>query len=91
MVIKDHPELLMKLERDYEKYVSRDVRTQRALNIFRDLSATSVTGEVTREEFINELLRRGFKYRDAEKTVEKLILAGYIYEPVSGKFRSIEW
>ena len=91
VVIKDHPELLMKLERDYEKYVSRDVRTQRALNVFRDLSATSVTGEVTREEFINELLRRGFKYRDAEKTVEKLILAGYIYEPVSGKLRSIEW
>ncbi|WP_251949095.1 hypothetical protein [Thermococcus argininiproducens] len=89
VVVKDHPEILMELRKDYERYVPRDVRAQRALQVFYDLSSTSITGDVDKEEFLNELLQQGFNQKDALELIERFISSGYVYEPFPGKLRLI--
>ncbi len=82
--------VMMKLIKDYEKYVSGDRRANEALRIFMDMSSTREEGEVTREEFLTALIRYGFKRRDAEETIDRLLGAGYLYEPFPGKLRLVD-
>ncbi|KUH33517.1 hypothetical protein APY94_06020 [Thermococcus celericrescens] len=84
-LIKKRPEVIMKLEKEYARYIPYDVRAQKALQIFHDLASTSPFGEVTREEFLREMLKNGFNERDALNLIEKFIANGYIYEPFPGK------
>lgn len=86
-LVKKRPDIIMKLEKEYERYIPYDVRAQRALQIFHDLVSTSPLGEVTREEFLREMLKNGFNERDALGLIEKFIATGYIYEPFPGKLR----
>lgn len=82
-------EVLMKLVKDYEKYISSDRRANLALSIFMDVEATSADGSVSREEFLRALVEHGFKKRDAESLMERLIREGYLYEPFRGKLKLI--
>ncbi|NJE04978.1 hypothetical protein E3E36_02200 [Thermococcus sp. M36] len=88
-IIRKRPEVIMKLEKEYERYIPHDVRAQKALHIFHDLASTSPTGEVTREEFLSEMVRNGFNERDALDMIERFIATGYVYEPFPGKLRLI--
>ena len=83
------PNLLMKLVRDYERYISADKRSNMAIGIFMDLESTSTNGSVDRIEFLEALLSRGFRREDAEKLIERLIAEGYLYEPYAGKLRLV--
>jgi len=89
VVLKDHPDEMIRLLREYERYVPGDVRAQRALEILHDLSSVSPRGEVTREEFISELVKAGFSREDALELTERFIATGYVYEPFPGKLRPI--
>ncbi|NJE47823.1 hypothetical protein E3E35_10550 [Thermococcus sp. GR7] len=88
-IIRKRPEVIMKLEKEYEHYIPHDVRAQKALQIFHDLASTSPNGEVTREEFLREMMRGGFNERDALDMIERFIATGYIYEPFPGKLRLV--
>ncbi len=89
-VLKDRPDVAMRLLKEYERYIPRDVRANRALRIFSDLASTSPHGEVTREEFLRALLDAGFSRSDAGRMMERFIAAGYIYEPFQGKLRLVK-
>ncbi|WP_082871967.1 hypothetical protein [Thermococcus piezophilus] len=86
---RTHPEIVMRLTREYERYVPGDVRAQKAVEIFHDLASTSLTGEITREEFLAGLTEYGFSASDASELIEKLIATGYIYKPFPGKLRLV--
>ncbi len=81
---------MMKLLDKYERYVSGDRRANEALRIFSDLQSTCVGGEVTIEEFLNALVGYGFKRKDAEAILRKLIAAGYLYEPFPNRLKLVE-
>ena len=82
-------EVLMRLVREYERYVSRDKRANLAISIFMDLEATTSDGTVSRGDFHRALVEYGFTEEDARRTVELLIREGYIYEPFAGKLRMV--
>ena len=90
VVLKDRPDVAMRLLKEYERYIPRDVRANRALRIFSDLASTSPQGEVTKEEFLRALLDAGFSPSDAGEMIERFIAAGYIYEPFQGRLRLVE-
>ncbi|NJE85015.1 hypothetical protein E3E23_04115 [Thermococcus sp. CX2] len=89
VVLRDRPDVLMRLLKEYERYVPRDVRASRALRIFSDLVSTSSSEETTREEFLKALIDVGFSRDDAMGLIERFIAAGYIYEPFPGKLRLV--
>ncbi|ASJ09694.1 hypothetical protein A3L11_10795 [Thermococcus siculi] len=89
VVLRDHPDEMIRLLREYQRYVPGDVRAQRALEILHDLASMSPRGEVTREGFINELVKAGFSREDALELTERFIATGYVYEPFPGKLRPI--
>ncbi|AFL95725.1 hypothetical protein CL1_1526 [Thermococcus cleftensis] len=89
VVIKENPEILISLEREYERYVPRDVRAQRALMLIYDIAATSTEGEMTAEEVVRTLVSRGFSRTDALELLERFIKTGYLYEPFPGKLKLV--
>ena len=85
VVLEETPQSeLQRLLDRYRGYVPSDRRAAKALEVLRDLAATSASGEVTVEAFRMELLRRGFSPEWAERTIKALISEGYAYEPVVG-------
>ncbi len=85
VVLEETPQSeLQRLLDRYRGYVPSDRRAAKALEVLRDLAATSASGEVTVEAFRTELLRRGFSPEWAERTIKALISEGYAYEPVVG-------
>jgi hypothetical protein len=80
---------LDKLIKEYHEYIPSDRKAARALEIFRDIASTSLTGDVDRAEFADALIRGGFGADSAEKIIESLIREGYIYEPLAGKLRLV--
>ena len=84
------PALIMRLVEDYERYVSGDRRANEALRIFMDMSTTRENGEVTRNEFLRALMEYGFRRRDALELIEKLLSAGYVYEPFPGRLKLVD-
>jgi len=90
VVVNENPEILIALEREYERYVPRDVRAQRALAIIHDLASTSPTGEVGVEEIVGALMRHGFNEGDAVELVKRFVAMGYLYEPFPGKLRLVQ-
>jgi len=89
VVVSDNPEILIALEKEYERYVPGDVRAQRALTIIHDLASTSPTGEVSVEEVVEHLRRHGFNELDALNLVKRFVALGYLYEPFPGKLRMV--
>ncbi|WP_226996550.1 hypothetical protein [Thermococcus sp. 5-4] len=89
VVLKDHPSEMIKLLREYQMYVPGTLKARRALEILHDLASVSPSNEVTREDFIQELVRDGFSGEDAAELLERFIAAGYVYEPFPGKLRLI--
>ncbi|ASJ07583.1 hypothetical protein [Thermococcus pacificus] len=89
VVLKDRPREMMRLLREYRAYVPGTLKAQRALEILHDLASVSPSGEVTKEEFIRELVKDGFQREDALEITEKFIATGYVYEPFPGKIRPI--
>jgi len=83
------PAELMKLVRNYERYISSDKRANLALSLFMDIEATSSDGSVSRAEFYEALVQYGFKKSDASGVIERLLREGYLYEPFRGKLRLI--
>ncbi|NJF24903.1 hypothetical protein [Thermococcus sp. Bubb.Bath] len=80
---------LDKLIKEYHEYIPSDRRAARALEVFRDIASTSLTGDVGRDEFRDALVRAGFGGGSTEKIIESLIREGYIYEPLAGKLRLV--
>lgn len=74
----------------YRGYLPADRRVAKALEIFRDIEATTLTGDVSREEFLGALRKAGFSEGWAEETLERLIREGYLYEPARGKLRLVK-
>ncbi len=89
-VLRNRPDVAMRLLKEYERYIPRDVRANRALRMFNDLASTSPRGEVTREEFLTALLDAGFSRADAGEIIERFIAAGYVYEPFPGRLRLVK-
>jgi len=83
------PETLMKLVKNYERYISADKRSNIALSIFMDLESVSKDGSVVVGEFLEAMVSYGFSRLDAEKTLKRLMAEGYLYEPYAGKLRLI--
>ncbi|ASJ00463.1 hypothetical protein [Thermococcus gorgonarius] len=75
--------------KEYRLYLPADRRIAKALEIFRDIEATTLSGEVDRVEFLDALLKFGFSREWAERTLERLIKEGYIYEPARGKLKLV--
>jgi len=86
VILSERPELVMALEREYERYVPEDVRAQRALAIIHDLASTS---DLTRESVVSALVRHGFSERDAVQLLEGFLALGYLYEPFPGRLKVV--
>ncbi|WP_456365484.1 hypothetical protein [Thermococcus sp.] len=85
VVLEETPQSeLQRLLDRYRGYVPSDRRAAKALEILRDLAATSPSGEVSVKAFRVELLRRGFSAEWAEGVIKSLVSEGYAYEPVAG-------
>ncbi len=80
---------LDRLIKEYHDYIPSDRRAARALEVFRDIASTSLTGDVSRGEFRDALVRVGFGEESTERIIESLIREGYIYEPLAGKLRLV--
>ncbi|WP_297417122.1 hypothetical protein [Thermococcus sp.] len=91
VVLKDNPEEMMRLLKEYKMYIPGSLKARRALEILNDLASISRTGGVSKEDFIHELVREGFSERDALGVVEKLMATGYVYEPFPGRLKIIGW
>ncbi|WP_297090313.1 hypothetical protein [Thermococcus sp.] len=89
VVLRDHPSEMIKLLKEYRMYVPGTLKAQRALEILHDLASVSPSNEVTREDFVREMVRDGFSEREASELLERFIAAGYVYEPFPGKLRLI--
>lgn len=89
VVLKDHPSEMMRLLREYRMYVPGTLKAGRALEVLHDLASVSPSGEVTREDFIRELIRDGFSKGEALELLEKFLAGGYVYEPFPGKLKPI--
>jgi len=91
VVLRDHPKEMMRLLKEYKMYIPGSLKARRALEILNDLASVSRTGEVSKEDFIHELLREGFSERSALEVAEKFIETGYVYEPFPGRLKIIGW
>ncbi|NJE43518.1 hypothetical protein [Thermococcus sp. GR6] len=89
VVLHDRPAEMIKLLREYQMYVPGTLKAQRALEILHDLASVSPSSEVTREDFIRELMKDGFSREDALEITERFIATGYVYEPFPGKLRLV--
>ncbi|WP_456420893.1 hypothetical protein [Thermococcus sp.] len=81
----------LRLLREYERYIENSRIAEISVRIFEDLEATSLDGAVTREEFLKALVEAGFNREHAERTLEKLLREGYVYEPFPGKLKLVRW
>ena len=81
----------LRLLREYERYIGNDKLAGRALRIFSDLEATSTDGTVSRDSFINALVKYGISEKKAVEIVDNLLREGYLYEPYPMKLRLIRW
>ena len=80
---------LQKLLKLYRGYMPGDHRAAKALQLFRDIASTTLSGAVTRETFRAELLKAGFSEGAAERIIETLIREGYLYEPSAGVLKLV--
>ena len=81
----------LRLLKEYERYIGNSKVAEISVRIFEDLEATSIDGTVSRGEFIEALREAGFRREHAERTLEKLIREGYLYEPFPGKLKLVRW
>jgi hypothetical protein len=76
--------------KEYRSYMPADRGVAKALEVFRDIEATTLREDVSRKEFIRALIKVGFSEGWAEETLERLIREGYLYEPARGKLRLVK-